>query len=138
MTYMQITIVGRIGRDSELRYTSSGQAVCSFSLATSRRWTDRGSNERKEETTWFRISVWGTQAESLNQYLTKGKEILVVGDRIKADMYTGQDGQARVNLDVTAREVRLLGGSGGGSGGNQGSGHQDDMYAPSDVDDIPF
>jgi len=135
-SYVQVTLIGNLGRDGTLRYTSSGQAVCDFSLATTRRWTERNTNEKREETTWWKVSVWGSLAESINQYLVKGTQVLVVADRVKADMYTGQDGQTRVNLEVTARDIQLLGSRGGG--GNQGMGQHEDQYAPSDVDDIPF
>lgn len=134
MSFVQLTLVGNIGRDSELKFLPSGQAVCNFSLATTRRWNQ--GNEKKEETTWFRVAIFGQTAESLSQYLVKGKTVLVIADRIKADTYTGQDGQTRVNLDVTAKEVRLLGG-----GNGNGQQHRDDdapYTGPADVDDIPF
>ena len=136
MTFAEIILVGNVGRDPELRFTQSGTAVCDFSLAVNRRWTDRGSNERREETTWFKITVWGTQAESVNQYVQKGRQVLVIADRIQASAYMGNDGEPRASLEVTARTVQFLSGGGDGGGGySQGGGYDD---APADVDDIPF
>src|SRR5687768_3717887 len=141
--FCQITLIGNVGRDPELRYTPSGMAVCNFSLAVNRSWTDRGSNEKREETTWWKVAVWGNQAETVNQYVSKGKQVLVVGSRIKADSYVGQDGQARASLEITADQVRFLGGRGGEGGEHyeQAAGQGGDYggsSAPTDIDDIPF
>ncbi|NJL94605.1 MAG: single-stranded DNA-binding protein [Anaerolineae bacterium] len=133
MTFTQITLIGNVGRDPELRFTQQGQAVCSFSLAVNRSWTDRQSNERREETTWWKITVWGNQAETVNQYVSKGKQVLVVGSRVKVDTYTGNDGQVRTSLELTADNVRFLGGSGG-----PGAGAGYDNYPAQAEDDIPF
>jgi len=137
MTFAEIILVGNVGRDPELRFTQSGTAVCDFSLAVNRRWTDRNSNEQREETTWFRVTVWGAQAETVNQYVQKGKQVLVVSDRIEASAFMGNDGEPRASLEVTARTVRFLSG-GGGDGGYSGGGSGGYEEAPSDVDDIPF
>jgi len=80
--YQKLILVGNLGRDPEMRYTPDGKAVTSFSVATSRKYND------KDETTWFRVSVWGKQAESCNQYLTKGSKVLVEG-RLRPDANTG-------------------------------------------------
>lgn len=144
MTYCQITLIGNAGRDPELRFTSSGRAVCDFSLAVNRTWTDRQSNERQQETTWFKITCWGNLAENVAQYVNKGKQVLVVADRIEASAFTGRDGNLRASLDITARDVRFLAGTGGGGSGGYSSNEPDypggygDYDAPSDVDDIPF
>ena len=135
MTFAQITLVGNVGRDPELRFTESGTAVCDFSLAVNRSWTDRNTNERRQVTTWFRITVWDAQAETVNQYVQKGSQVLVTSDRIEARAYTGNDGELRASLEVTARDVRFLRGGGGGGGYSDSGGFED---APSDVDDIPF
>ena len=138
MTHVQITLVGNVGRDPELRFTPSGAAVCNFTLATNRTWTDRNSNERRQETTWWKITVWGAQAETVNQYVSKGRQVLVTGSRIKADAYTGQDGQPRASIELTADNVTFLSGGGGSGGDSYSQGDYDDNYAPSEVDDIPF
>ena len=111
--YHTLIIVGNVGRDPEMRYTPSGQAVTSFSVATERRYTD-ASGQQVKETIWFRVSTWGKQAEICNQYVKKGSKILVEG-RLTPDKNTGgpkvfnkQDGSAGANFDVTASLVRFL------------------------------
>jgi single-strand DNA-binding protein len=149
--YQKIVIVGNLGGDPELRYTPSGQAVANFNVATNRKWTG-GDGQLNEETTWFRVSVWGKQAETCNQYLSKGRQVLIEG-RMTVDRETGgprvwqaQDGSWRASYEVTAITVQFLSGrsgdSGGGyndnqsayagpSGGNSGG-------APVTEDEIPF
>jgi single-strand DNA-binding protein len=143
--YQKLTIVGNLGRDPELRYTPSGQAVCNFSVATSRRWTGSDGNSQ-EETVWFRVSTWGKLAETCNQYLSKGRQVFVEG-RMTVDKETGgprvwqaQDGSWRASYEVTALEVKFLGnrGDSGGfdSGGGNAAGSAD---APAVMEDeIPF
>lgn len=111
--YHTIIIVGNVGRDAEMRYTPSGAAVASFSVATNRQYT-ASSGEQVKETTWFRVSAWGRQAEACNQYVKKGMKVLVEG-RLTADqetggprIWTGQDGQPRTSFEVTAGAVRFL------------------------------
>jgi single-strand DNA-binding protein len=154
--YQKLVIVGNLGRDPEMRYTPSGQAVTNLNIATNRQYTSN-SGERVKETTWFRISVWGKQAETCNQYLRKGSKVLVEG-RLNQDpatggprIWTGTDGAPRASFEMTAQTVRFLssrqedqGGGGGGNysnssggeGGNYGN-MSDDMMPPPD-DDIPF
>ena len=105
--YQKTVVVGHLGQDPEMRYTPSGQPVCSFSVATNRRWTDRNGQEQ-ERTTWFRVTAWGKLAEVCAQYLTKGRLVLVEGD-IDASAWVGQDGQPRATLELTARTVKFLG-----------------------------
>ncbi|MCS7221793.1 MAG: single-stranded DNA-binding protein [Anaerolineae bacterium] len=105
--YQRTIVIGHLGRDPEMRYTPSGQAVCSFSVATTRRWVDR-DGQNQEKTTWFRVTTWGKLAEQCNQYLSKGRLVLVEGD-IDASAWVGQDGQPRATLELTARNVRFLG-----------------------------
>jgi single-strand DNA-binding protein len=108
-----IIIVGNLGRDPEMRYTASGKAVTSFSVASSREY--KGSNgEQVKETIWFRISAWDKQAEICSQYLKKGSKVLVEG-RLQADQATGspriftrQDGTSGTSFEVTAQTVRFL------------------------------
>lgn len=106
--YSKTVVVGHLGRDPEMRYTSSGVPVTSFSVATSRTWTDQ-SGVRQEKTTWFRVTTWRQLAELCNQYLSKGRMVLVEGD-IDASAWMAQDGQPRASLELTARNVRFLGG----------------------------
>jgi len=85
--YQSITIIGRLGRDPEMRYLPSGEPVTTFSVATDRAWNDK-NGQRQKETTWFRITVFGKQAEIVNQYLSKGRMVLVEG-RLRPDPKTG-------------------------------------------------
>ena len=130
--YLKIILVGNLGRDPELRYTQSGQPVTTLSVATNRKWTDRESGDPREETTWFRVSVWGKQAETCNEYLRKGSQVLVEGDRIQASPYLNKEGEAAASLEMTAWTVRFLGGRDAQAGGDA------PQEPPEGVDDIPF
>ncbi len=141
--YQHITIVGRLGRDPEMRYTPNGQAVTSFNVATDRQYTD-GNGQRVKETTWFRVSVWGKQAETTNQYLKKGSMVLVDG-RLTCDPKTGgpriwkrQDGTEGASFEISANSVRFLSTrSETGAGGGEYS--EEAPAAPaSGEEDIPF
>lgn len=124
--YQKLVIVGNLGRDPEMRFTPAGQAVTNLSIATNRQYTSN-SGERVKETTWFRVSVWGKQAETVNQYLSKGSKVLVEG-RLTQDPETGgpriweaQDGSPRASFEMTAQTVRFLSSSEEGNHqGNQG------------------
>jgi single-strand DNA-binding protein len=145
--YQKITIVGRLGRDPEMRYMPDGTAVTSMNVATDRRWTDKNTGQPVQETTWFRVSVWGRQAESVNQYLNKGSMVLVDG-HLRPDPQTGgpklftrQDGTMGSSFEVTADNVRFLS-SRGDSGAGDTSYGDDDFQggkpAAQEEDDIPF
>jgi len=103
----KIILIGNLGSDPEMRYTPNGNPVTSFRMATSRRYST-SNGERKEETDWFTVTVWGKQAESCNQYLAKGRQAYVEG-RIHARSWEGQDGKMRTNLEVTANRVLFIG-----------------------------
>lgn len=111
--YQKIILIGRLGRDPEMRYTPSGQPVTSFSVATDRRWTDQ-QGQQQERTVWFRVSAWGRQAETCNQFLAKGRMVMVEGEVDEPRVYQGRDGEWRASLDVRATNVRFLGGRGEG------------------------
>jgi single-strand DNA-binding protein len=142
--YHTLIIVGNVGRDAEMRYTPSGQAVTSFSVATNRQYT-ANSGEQVKETIWFRITTWGKQAEIWNQYVKKGSKVLVEG-RLTPDQSTGgpriwndQSGSPRASFEVTANTVRFLSSRSEMDGGGAGvsSGESTFVGAPSE-DDIPF
>ena len=107
--YQNITIIGNLGRDPELKFTADGKAVANFSVATSRKYGE------KDETTWFRVSVWGKQAESCNTYLSKGSKVLVEG-RLKSNsdgnpnVYQRKDGTWASSYEVVAESVKFLSG----------------------------
>lgn len=103
----KVILVGNLGSDPEMRYTPDGRAVTSFRMATNRRYTT-SAGEAREETDWFRVSVWGKQAEQCNQSLSKGRQVYVEG-RLHARNWEGQDGQTRTSLEVTADRVLFLG-----------------------------
>ena len=102
----KIMLIGNVGSDPEMRYTPSGKAVTSFRMATNYRYMG-SDGERREETEWFRISVWGKQAESCNQFLSKGRRVYVEG-RLRSRNWEGQDGQMRTSLEVSANRVIFL------------------------------
>jgi single-strand DNA-binding protein len=118
-----VTLIGRLTRDAELKYTSSGQAVCKFSIAVNRR--RKNGDQWEDEANFFDIVLWGRQGEALNQYLVKGKMIGVEGE-LRQDRWQ-QDGQNRSKVEIVANNLQLLGGGSGGSGnwqaGNSGGGN---------------
>lgn len=133
--YQKTVVVGHLGRDPEMRYTPSGVPVTSFSIATTRKWT--GANgEPQEKTTWFRVTAWRKTGELAAQYLKKGRLVLVEGD-IDASAFTDREGNPRASLELTATNIRFLGGRGeGGEAGGGGSAGGDDF--PVHEDDLPF
>jgi single-strand DNA-binding protein len=145
MSFHTIIITGNLGRDPEMRYTPSGQAVTSFSVAQNDSYTN-SNGEKVKRTLWFRVTAWGKQAETCNQYLKKGAMVLVEG-RLTADpatgnprIWSGQDGQARASFEVSAQTVRFLSSrSESTEGGIQAVGSGMDMAAEMPhEDDIPF
>ena len=115
MSYQKIIIIGRLGRDPEMKYLTGGQQVTSFSVATDRTWTD-SNGQKQERTVWFRVSAWGKLGEICNQYLAKGRECLVEGEVQEPRPYQANDGTWKCSLDITAREVKFLGGKGESTG----------------------
>jgi single-strand DNA-binding protein len=137
--YHTIIIVGNLGRDPEMRYTPSGQAVTNFNVATNRQYTGSDGNQVKE-TIWFRVSTWGKQAETCNQYLRKGSKVLIEG-RLVPDSSTGgprlwqrQDGSSAASFEVSANTVRFL----SSRGDEEGPFPAGDSHMVSEPDDIPF
>lgn len=118
--FTQLTIVGNLGSDPEMRYLPDGTAVTNISVATNRRWNSKDGTPH-EQTTWFRVSVWGKQAEAANQYLAKGRQVLVVG-QLQPDengnprIFQRNDGTAGASYEVRASSVQFLGKNGNGSG----------------------
>jgi single-strand DNA-binding protein len=118
----KVILVGNLGKDPEVRYTSGGQAVANLRIATSRSWTDKQSGQRKEETEWHDVEVWGKQAEQCGEYLAKGRQVYVEG-RLKTDKWQDkQSGQERSKVKVVADTVRFLGGRGAGGAPGAGPG----------------
>ena len=160
MSVNKVILVGRLGRDPETRYTSGGQAVANFSVATDESYKDR-NGERQKRTEWHKIVVWGKQAEIAQQYLKKGSLVFIEG-RIQSREWQDKEGQKRTSFEIVANNFRMLGGrsdaaaagaAAGGMGGGasrsgedvEAGGHADDFSggaAPAGPEisdeDIPF
>lgn len=147
ISYMSVNkaiLIGRLGQDPELRYTPGGKAVCSFSLATSERWTGQ-DGQKNESTTWHNIVSWGRQAEVMKEYLTKGQQVYIEG-RIDNRSYEDKEGQKKYRSEVVVQNFQFLGSRGeGGAGGGAtatASGSSANMppesQGSSDDDDLPF
>ena len=143
----KVILVGRLGRDPEMKYTSGGTPFCRFSIATDDNWTDKGSGEKQERTEWHSIVVWDRLAEICNQYLTKGRLVYIEGS-LQTREWDDKEGVKRKTTEVRARDMVMLGGGGsGGEGGGMPS-RPDSGGGPSGPsggggsaitdDDIPF
>lgn len=147
MSVNKVILVGNLGKDPEVRFTSTGSAVANFSIATSEVWNDR-EGKRQERTEWHNIVVWGKQAEHCGQYLSKGRQVYIEGS-IRTRSYDDKNtGAKRYITEIVAQRIQFLGGGGGTRLAPQADGgHADDMsmgampsgggQPPSD-DDIPF
>ncbi len=113
VSFNQATFTGNLGRDPEIRYTPQGTPICDFSIAVNVRKKVEG--EWKDEAMWVKVKVWGKQAESCSQFLSKGRPVLVTG-RISLENWTGREGKEMTTLVLDATDVKFLGD--GGSGGN--------------------
>jgi single-strand DNA-binding protein len=109
----KVIIIGNLGRDAELRYTPGGAAVATLSVATADVWTDKSSGQKQEKTEWHRVSIWGKAAESLSEYLTKGKQVCVEG-RLQTRKWQDKDGNDKYSTEIRGDRVILLGGGSGG------------------------
>jgi len=125
-SFNRVILVGNLTRDPVVRYTPSGTAVSEIGMAVSRQWTDRQSNQRKEETTFVDVTLWGRQAEVAGEYLAKGRPVLIEG-RLQLDQWEDkQSGEKRSKLRVVGETMQMLGGrdSGGGPSGGGGGGNR--------------
>lgn len=129
--YQKIFLSGNLGRDPELRYTPNGTPMTSFSVATNEQWADR-EGQQQQRTTWWRVKVWGKQAESVSEYLRKGSQVFIEG-RMDPDpetggpnLWKGKDGRSRASFEIVAQSVKFAGRRGGTAS----------FSAPSD-EDIP-
>lgn len=131
-SHNQLTIVGNLGGDPEMQYTPTGSAVTHFSVAVNESYTTR-DGEKREDTQWFRVNAWNKLAETCNEYLSRGKMVLVSGP-VKLSQWDGADGQTRSRMEIRATTVTFLsprdGGAGGASEYQEGS--------PFDEDSLPF
>ena len=149
----KVILVGNLGRDAELRYTPGGAAVATLNMATTEVWNDK-AGAKQEKTEWHRVIFWGKVAESLTEYLTKGKQVYIEG-RLQTRQWDDKDGNKRYTTEIKGDKIVLLGGGGGGGqrggggmslgggeesmGGGQASSHGGDVPdQPLTDDDIPF
>jgi single-strand DNA-binding protein len=138
MSFNKVILVGNLGRDPELRYTPQGTPVCSFTLATNERRKDK-TGEAQDVTTWFRVTLWGRQAETASQYLSKGRPVYIEG-RLRLEEWTDRDGKTRQSLEVHATDMQFIGSARsdeGGGGAAPRTAHEAPM-GPIEDDDIPF
>jgi single-strand DNA-binding protein len=139
MSFNKITLVGNLGRDPELRYTPQGTPVCSFTLATNERRKDK-TGESQDMTTWFRVTLWGRQAETASQYLSKGRPVYIEG-RLRVEEWTDRDGKPRHTLEVHATDMQFIGGMRGDEHPTPPRQDEGGSVAPpaeDTDDDIPF
>src|SRR5690242_4149364 len=142
----KVILVGNLGRDAELRYTPGGAAVATINMATTEVWNDK-QGQRQEKTEWHRVVLWGKSAESLTEYLVKGKQIYVEG-KLQTRQWDDKDGNKRYTTEIRGDRVVLLGGGGGGGRGQSmerqevgvhaGGGAPEPSSEPLTDDDIPF
>ena len=126
--YQQILIIGHLGGDPTLRHTPAGEAVGNFTLAANRSWT--GKDGQQQETTWYRVTTWGAQAQACHAYLTKGDRVLVIAEDIQIELWKAPDGAPKGMIEVTPRKIKFLTSRGGGV---------DDEDGKSEADgDVPF
>jgi single-strand DNA-binding protein len=137
MSFHTVIIVGNLGKDPEMRYTPSGQAVTSFSLASGRKYTN-SNGQTVNETIWFRVSAWGKSAETCNNYLHKGSKVLVEGRLVPGEngsprIFTRGDGTSGASFEISASTVRFLTPKGEGE-----AGMGEDADSPAEEGEIPF
>jgi single-strand DNA-binding protein len=141
----KVILVGNLGRDPEVRRLNNGSSVVNLRIATSESWRDKNSGERQERTEWHNVVVWGKQAETCGQYLSKGRQVFLEGS-IRSRQYDDKDGSKRYITEVIAQRVQFLGNRGGGAGPgagdapSRGGGGSSEPPPPplAEDDDIPF
>lgn len=130
----KVVLIGRLGKDPEVRYLPSGNAVANITLATSESWKDKQTGEQQDRTEWHRVVFFNRLAEIVGEYLKKGAQIYVEG-RLQTRKWQGQDGADRYTTEIVAAEMQMLGGKGEGGGGS-GRGEGSGKSAPSRPHDV--
>ena len=121
-SFNKVILVGNLTRDPQVRYTTGGTAVAEIGMAVSRQWFDKQSNQKREETTFVDVTLWGRQAEVAGEYLAKGRPVLIEG-RLQLDTWDDKEtGQKRSKLRVVGETMQMLGSRGDGGGGGAGRG----------------
>lgn len=118
----KVMLIGRLGKDPEVRYLPSGNAVANITLATSESWKDKQTGEQQDRTEWHRVVFFNRLAEIVGEYLKKGAQIYVEG-RLQTRKWQGQDGADRYTTEIVAAEMQMLGGKGEGGGSGRGEGN---------------
>jgi single-strand DNA-binding protein len=126
----KVILLGNLGADPEKRETPSGMTITNLRLATSEQWTDKQSGEKRENTEWHRVVLFGRLGDIAAQYLSKGSQVYIEG-RIQTRKWQGQDGQDRYTTEIVANEMQLVGGRGGSGGGEYGGGRHEGGSEPS-------
>ncbi len=119
----KVILLGNLGRDPEIRYTTGGDAVCNLNIATSEQWKDK-SGEKQERTEWHRVVLFGRQAEVAGEYLKKGRSVYIEG-RLQTRKYTDKDGVEKYSTEIVGDRMQLIGGSREGGGDTDFSGGGD-------------
>ena len=127
MSFNKIILVGNLGKDPELRYTPQGKAVCSFSMATNEKRRDK-AGELQDVTTWFKVTLWGNQAENASKYLSKGRPVYIEG-RLRIEEWTDRDNNNRYTLDVQATDMQFISAGRDESGYSGGGGDDFDTHS---------
>ncbi|MGH8213969.1 MAG: single-stranded DNA-binding protein, partial [Rhodanobacteraceae bacterium] len=125
----KVILIGNLGADPETRYTASGSAIASVSLATSENWKDKQTGETQERTEWHRVKFFGRLAEIAGEYLKKGRQVYIEGS-IRSSKYTDKEGVERWSTDIIANEMQMLGGQGDGEPRGEGGGYPQRSQAP--------
>jgi single-strand DNA-binding protein len=136
----KVMLIGNLGKDPEVRYTTAGQAVASFSIATSEKFKNR-SGEMEERTEWHNVVLWGRQAEIAKDYLAKGRTVFIEG-RLQTRKWQDKDGRDRYTTEIVGDRMQFVGPKGDGGGGRQGggrsSGEGNHDASPSSYDEPSF
>jgi len=134
----KVILVGRLGRDPEVRYTPSGAAVANFSIATSEEWKDKDTGEKQERTEWHKIVAWRRLGEICGEYLRKGSQVYIEG-RLQTRPWEDRDGNKRYTTEIVAQAMQMLGPA-GQEGRAQSTGERHPVEEPIGIpeDDIPF
>ena len=125
----KVLLIGRLGKDPEMRYTPDGTAIANFSIATSEEWKDKKTGEKQERTEWHRIVAFRRLGEICGEYLSKGSQVYIEG-RIQTREWQDKDGTKRYTTEIVASQMQMLGNKGETTPGSEFSGSEDD--------DIPF
>jgi len=134
----KVILVGRLGRDPEVRYTPNGVPVANFSIATSEEWKDKDTGEKRERTEWHRIEAWRRLAEICGDYLNKGKQVYIEG-KLQTDAWEDRDGNKRYTTKIVAQTMQMLDSAGkGGSAQSVDERHPVEEPVNIPEDDIPF